>query len=95
MTTPADELKTAVTLLRSGFFIGVRYSTSPVAALLRARSPLANWLESTADLHEPHLCDKHEGCEAIGCQWCGDEDWPCADMRNALAVARAINGGQP
>ena len=44
--TPADEITEAVKTLRSGVFIGVRYSTSTVAALLRARGPLANWLDS-------------------------------------------------
>lgn len=95
MTTSTDELKAAVTLLRSGSFIGVRYSTSPVAGLLRTRGPLADWLESTADLHEPQTCEKHKDCDPLGCQWCGDADWPCADTHRALAVARAINGTEP
>lgn len=48
---------------------------------------LADWLDSAAELHEegPH----HD------CQWCGDEDWPCADIRHALAVARLINQEVP
>lgn len=46
---------------------------------------VATWLEDVADLHEPHA-------SAYGCDWCSDEDWPCADTRNALAVARALLG---
>lgn len=46
---------------------------------------VATWLEDVADLHEPHP-------HAYGCDWCSDEDWPCADTRNALAVARALLG---
>jgi hypothetical protein len=68
------------------------------AAYIAAMHPgvgcaLADWLESTAELHEPNVCTKHEGCGPFGCQWCADEDWPCADIRNALAVARAVLGG--
>lgn len=51
---------------------------------------LAKLLDDVAELHEPQTCDKHEGCDPLGCQWCGDEDTPCADVRNALAVARAL-----
>ena len=90
--TPAEEITEAVKTLRSSTFIGVRYSTSTVAALLRARAPLAKLLESVTELHEPNVCGKHEGCGHSDCQWCADEDFPCADMRNALAVARAVLG---
>lgn len=54
---------------------------------------VAKLLEDCAELHEPNVCTKHEGCEPFGCQWCADESTPCADLRNALAVARAINNG--
>ena len=53
---------------------------------------LAKLLDDCAELHEPHTCDKHEGCAPLGCQWCADEDSPCADVRNALAVARQVLG---
>ena len=53
--------------------------------------PLAAWLEA-ADLHEPVICEKHEGCKPLGCQRCAEEDWPCADARRAVAVARIILG---
>lgn len=43
----------------------------------------ASWLRSVADLHEP---PDHPP----GCQWCSDEDWPCADVREALAVAQEL-----
>lgn len=46
---------------------------------------VAAWLESVADLHEPPN-------RPPGCQWCTDEDWPCADTRHALTVARLLLG---
>ena len=61
----------------------------PVVALA-----VAGWLESTADLHE----ETHPDVRRVmghGCQWCADEDWPCADMRHAEAVARAVLGKEP
>ena len=85
MTSPADELTTAARKLSSGMLITRADLDMPLAKLLR----------ETAALHEPTACEKHESCDPLGCDWCGDEDWPCADVRNALAVARAINGGQP
>lgn len=54
---------------------------------------VAKWLDDVADLHEPH----QPGCRGRvtpGCQWCGDEDWPCSDMRHALNVARVCLGGK-
>lgn len=77
--TPADELRTAARTLRSSAFIGVRYSTSTVAALLRARSPLAKWLDLAATEYDPEaeVQETDRSHEA------------------ALAVARAINGSQP
>lgn len=44
---------------------------------------VADGLESVADLHEPRS-DGH------GCQWCNDEDWPCADTRHAAVMARLV-----
>lgn len=58
-------------------------------ALLRARKPLAAQLLETEDLHEEAT---HRGVTRQGCQWCADEDWPCSDMRHAVAVARAVLG---
>jgi hypothetical protein len=55
---------------------------------------VADWLAEVADLHEPKLRG-HGALVPPGCQWCEDEDWPCADTRRALAVARAINQQQP
>ena len=54
--------------------------------------PLAAWLEETAGLHEQNTLPGHANIIPPGCQWCADEDWPCADTRRALAVARAILG---
>lgn len=50
---------------------------------------VADWLESVADLHEETPADIRR-LMGGGCQWCGDEDWPCADMRAALKTARAL-----
>lgn len=58
----------------------------PPVALAIAKS-----LDDTRELHEPKLRG-HAGAIPPGCQWCADEDFPCLDMRNALAIARAING---
>lgn len=49
---------------------------------------VAAWLEAVADLHQPPK-------RAPGCQWCTDEDWPCADTRHAQTVARALLGEEP
>lgn len=81
--SPAAELRQAAATMRR--------LTGPAA------EPIAKLLEDTAELHEPGRCGKPTAnggtCGAEhGCQWCNDEDWPCADTRNALAVARAING---
>lgn len=54
----------------------------------KAAHLVADWLESASDLHEPPN-------RPPGCQWCADEDWPCADMRHAEAVARAVLGEEP
>lgn len=87
MTTPADELRAAAEKLRD------------LAPLITGRlaglaDPVARWLESTAELHEEKL-PGHGGVVPPGCQWCEDEDWPCAEMRDALAVARLILGTPP
>jgi hypothetical protein len=46
MPTPADELKTAAETLRGATFRGAMTATPAVAALLRAREPIADWLDS-------------------------------------------------
>ncbi|MGV9588214.1 hypothetical protein [Streptomyces tendae] len=76
---PADEIDAAVRKLSSGDVI-TRVTNLPLAKLLR----------ETAALHEHDNRPDHGGCD-----WCGDEDWPCADIRNALAVARTINDTAP
>lgn len=53
---------------------------------------LAASLRNAVDLHEPKRCRKHEGCAPMGCDWCGDEDFPCADLRHALTLAEHILG---
>jgi hypothetical protein len=87
--TPADELRTAANRLRQMRFPAAMTATHSTAALIRAREPLAKLLEDCADLHEAKL-PGHRGQVPPGCQWCADEDFPCLDMRNALATARAI-----
>ncbi|MFD4596777.1 hypothetical protein ACFWPQ_01965 [Streptomyces sp. NPDC058464] len=97
--TPAEELTTAADKLRTARFTGALTATPAVAALISARAHVAKLLREIGALHEPGCPGKrlsgHNCGGPHGCDWCGDEDWPCADMRNALAVARAINGSQP
>ena len=77
--TPTQEIEAAARKLSSGLLVTRADLDVPLAKLLR----------ETAALHTPNECDKHVGCGPLGCEWCGDEDWPCADIRNALAVAQA------
>jgi len=68
---PADELRTAADKLRQMRFPTAMTATSNTAALIGARLPLADWLDSAAIDAEQIGPDPH-----------------------ALAVARAINGGE-
>lgn len=82
--TPADELRTAAQTLRTARFPGAMTATHAAAAIISARLPLADWLAKLAD-----FCDGVE--RTHGKQ-------PPADnlsVVDALAVARAVNGGQP
>ncbi|MFE6355904.1 hypothetical protein ACFVOO_23985 [Streptomyces rochei] len=81
--TPTQEIEAAARKLSSGMLIARADLDVPLAKLLR----------ETAALHTPNECGKHVGCGPLGCEWCGDEDWPCADIRNALAVARVVVRG--
>ncbi|PZT70159.1 hypothetical protein DN402_31565 [Streptomyces sp. SW4] len=88
--SPADEIEAAARKLSSGMLI----------ARVDLDISLAKQIRETAALHEPRRCGEYVGngtrcCLPHGCDWCGDEDWPCADVRNALAVARQINGSAP
>lgn len=80
---PADrngstgELGTAADFLRSATFQGAMTATPAVAALLRARESLADWLGCLATLAP----DDHSGDT---CNWCG--------ANHALDIARAVNG---
>jgi hypothetical protein len=80
--TPADELRTAADTLRQARFTGAMTATPAVAALIRAREPLARWLTKLAD-----FCDEVE--RTHGQQ--PPDDNP--SITDALAVARQINGG--
>lgn len=44
--TPADEINAAAQTLRTATFRGAMTATPAVAALVRAREPLASWLDS-------------------------------------------------
>jgi hypothetical protein len=80
------------TAWRDGLTNGMGGASGDLAAVFSpaAAHALAKALRQTEALHTPTTC-QHEGCMPHGCEWCGDEDWPCADLRNALAVARQIN----
>lgn len=85
------------TAWRDGLTNGMGGASGDLAAVFypAAAHALAKVLRETAALHTPTVCQKHEGCTPDGCDWCGDEDWPCNDVRNALAVARQINAARP
>ncbi|MFD3363619.1 hypothetical protein ACFWW5_11005 [Streptomyces albidoflavus] len=72
-------------------------SWGPTIISPATRTALATWLRETSVLHEPQRCtDGPPDCTCTtGCGWCGDEDWPCSDMRSALAVAHHILEGGP
>lgn len=77
--TPAEEINAAAETLRTATFRGAMTATPAVAALVRAREPLAKWLETTAT---SLAASTHP-------------DWQDCVAADALATARAINGGQP
>jgi hypothetical protein len=84
--SPADELAAAAETLRTGRFTGAMTATPAVAALLRAREPIAA------------LLGEHASFASLFAQlWqarCGGapaESEYSAETRKALAVARAIN----
>ncbi len=76
MTTTVDELRTAAAALRQARFPAAMTATASTAALIRARMPLADWLDSTAT---SLAASTHP-------------DWQECVAPDALAVARAING---
>jgi hypothetical protein len=78
--TPADELRAAAVRL------GDPTSVTPDSM----RVELLIWLKGVAELHEQNTLPGHANVIPPGCQWCNDEDWPCNDMRHALATARAV-----
>lgn len=83
--TPAEEILAAEKKLRSGMLV-VHADYDML---------LAEMLRDVVNFHEPMLCTKHVDCVSMGCQWCNDEDTPCQDVRNALAIARQINKNGP
>lgn len=86
MTTPADEIRTAAKTLRTARFAGAMTATPAVAALLRARAPIAVLLEGVLSSAR-EASPAHEECTS----WCSPDT---CDLSAALAVARAINGEQ-
>lgn len=84
--TPADELRTAAQALRTARFAGAMTATHATAALIRARLPLATLLEAVLSSSR-EASPAHEECDT----WCSPET---CDLSAALAVARAINGGE-
>jgi hypothetical protein len=80
-TSPTDELRQAAATLRASRFSGAMTATPAVAALLRAREPIADWLEHEAEITSvDHLYAEREPCG-----WCGTPA-----NGHALAVARQI-----
>lgn len=80
-----ETLRRAIDALRAG-----AKTHQPGSREARALNAMADWLESVLDLHEPILGfpGRETNYELAGCQWCNDEDWPCADTRFAVAAAR-------
>ena len=83
--TPAEEIRAAITKLRTARFTGAITATPTVAGLIAAREPLAFLLEAVIS---NALESSHEECSS----WCSRET---CDLSAALAVARAILGAQP
>ncbi|MFZ3494601.1 hypothetical protein ACODT5_15480 [Streptomyces sp. 5.8] len=63
--TPADELQAAAEQLRAATFRGAMTATPAVAALLRARQPLADWLEQAAEALEGQDAPNDEPALAV------------------------------
>lgn len=93
------------TAWRDGLVNGFGGAGAEYAALMHpgVGEALAAWLDATAAAH-PHEvfpdrgpcgpdCDGHDGF--VLCQRCGNGFGPCKPVQPALAVARALLGGQP
>ncbi|MGW4028213.1 hypothetical protein ACWEFL_02655 [Streptomyces sp. NPDC004838] len=83
--TPADELRDAAQTLRQHVAIGAYTATPTGAALLRAREPLAQLLDFTADIAS--LFSQLADAKGIPV----DDPHPDPAVRHALTVARNIN----
>jgi hypothetical protein len=86
MTTPADELRTAAETLRTARFAGAMTATPAVAALLRAREPIADLLGEHAA-----FASLFDQLWRARCGTAPAEAEYAAETRKALAVARQIN----
>jgi hypothetical protein len=87
--SPLDEIRAAAATLRTARFAGAMTATPAVAALIRARDPLATLLEAVVSSNQ-EAAPAHEECNS----WCSPDT---CDLSAALAVARALDttGGQP
>jgi hypothetical protein len=64
--TPVDEINTAAATLRSATFRGAMTATPAVAALVRAREPLARWLESWSGIElRESAAMQEDACHAL------------------------------
>lgn len=95
MTTPADELRAAAATLRPSS-PAVAAHTIAVRVTPAVTDALADWLEETAESHDAAVIaarqvwgNEAEGAEAL--EWL--TTGPGRVAPQALAVARAINGG--
>lgn len=86
MTTPAHELATAAQTLRTARFAGAMTATPAVAALLRAREPIADLLSEHAA-----FASLFDQLWRARCGTAPAEAEYAAETRKALAVARQIN----
>ncbi|WP_329141011.1 hypothetical protein [Streptomyces sp. NBC_00670] len=82
--TPFEEISRAAEALRAVRPVGATLTAAPaVAALLRAREPLATLLDAVIASNQ-EAAPAHEECNS----WCSPE---ICDLSAALEVARALN----
>lgn len=90
---PADELRTAATALRQARFPAAMTATHSTAALIRARLPLADWLDDAARYYDASVqaADDVFRNDPTG-HTAFLTTGPGAPSPRALTVARAITG---
>lgn len=87
--TPADELAAAAETLRSARFTGAMTATPAVAALVRAREPIAELLQE----HAAFVSLFDQLWQASRGKAPAEKEYT-AETRKALTAARALNGDQ-